>query len=70
MIHPVLYEEYKRLHDERAERMQREAQVHAWLRSRSSQRTPLRRWIAEGPKSLPLRNGQPPRWKSKGQIWM
>jgi hypothetical protein len=47
MIHPVLYEEYKQLHDERAERLQREAQVHAWLRGRPSQWTALRLWVSE-----------------------
>lgn len=47
MLSPVLYEVYKQLHDERAERLQREAQVHAWLRGQRSQRKSLRVWLSE-----------------------
>ncbi len=47
MLSPVLYEEYKQLHDERAERLQREAQVHAWLRGQRAERKSLLVWLSE-----------------------
>ncbi len=47
MINPVLYEQYKSLHEERAQQLQREAQVHAWLRGRPSKWISLRLWVGE-----------------------
>ena len=64
MIHPVLFDQYKSMHQERAAKLQREAQVHAWLRGRPSKWMSLRLWVGEqlirGGSRLKARNAGSP----------